>query len=148
MAGGTKGVELPPDHDAQIRAMLNIAPGRFVQLYSMQELNLALAKCSEGRYHLRPDLVLLVLDEPGEALAQPSDGQVEGRAAFFDLTVDARWGGTMSGDHIRADLRGCPCGRPGASIFPDIVRYANKVDGDKITCAGTMDAYVRGLIEE
>jgi hypothetical protein len=148
MAGGTKGVVLPPDHEAEICAMLNVAPEHFVQLYSMQEINQGMAKCTADRYHVGPELVLLVLDDAGEALARPSDGEVAGRAAFFDTTIDARWGGVMSGDYIRADLKGCPCGRNGPSIHRDITRYANKVDGDKITCAGTMDAYVRGIIEE
>lgn len=148
MAGGTKGVVLPTDHENDIRAMLNVSPERFVQLYSMQEINLGMAKCTAGRYHVGPGLVLLVLDDAGETLARSSDGEVEGRAAFFDMTIDARWGGVMSGDNIRADLKGCPCGRAGPSIHHDITRYANKVDGDKITCAGTMDAYVRGFIEE
>ncbi len=148
MAGGTKGVVLPPDHEAEICAMLNVAPGHFVQLYSMQEINQGMAKCTAGRYHVGPELVLLVLDDAGEALTRPTDGEVVGRAAFFDTTIDARWGGVMSGDQIRVDLKGCPCGRAGPSIHRDITRYANKVDGDKITCAGTMDAYVRGIIEE
>lgn len=148
MAGGTKGVLLPPDHEDEIRAMLNVPGERFVQLYSMQEINQGMAKCTAGRYHVGPGLVLLVLDDAGEALARPSGGEVEGRAAFFDLTIDARWGGVMSGDNVRADLKGCHCGRPGPSIHRDITRYANKADGDKITCAGTMDAYVRGFIEE
>lgn len=148
MAGGTKGVVLPDNHEEEIRAMLNIEPERFIQLYSMQEINQAMAKCTAGRYHAGPDLVLLVLDDAGEALARPSDGEVEGRAAFFDASIDARWGGIITGDNIRADLKACPCGRPGPSIHSDITRYSNKVDGDKITCAGTMDAYVRGFIEE
>lgn len=148
MAGGTKGVVLPPDHEDEIRGMLNVSPARFVQLYSMQEINQGMAKCTSGRYHVGPELVLLVLDDAGEQLARPSGGEVEGRAAFFDMTIDARWGGVISGDNIRADLKGCPCGRSGPSIHRDITRYANKVDGDKITCAGTMDAYVRGFIEE
>jgi hypothetical protein len=148
MAGGTKGVTLPPDHEQEIRTMLNVSPERFVQLYSMQEINQGMAKCPAGRYHVGPEIALLVLDDAGERLAQPSHGEVEGRAAFFDTTVDARWGGVMSGDKIRADLKACPCGRAGPSIYRDITRYANKVDGDKITCAGTMDAYVRGFVDE
>jgi hypothetical protein len=148
MAGGTKGVTLPIDHEQEIRTMLNVSPERFIQLYSMQEINQGMAKCTAGRYHVGPEIVLLVLDDAGERLAQPSYGEVEGRAAFFDTTVDARWGGVMSGDKIRADLKGCPCGRSGPSIYGGITRYANKVDGDKITCAGTMDAYVRGFIDE
>lgn len=114
----------------------------------MQELNVRLPKCAEGRYHVPPDLTLFVLDRDGEAFAPVSDGQVEGRAAFFDQTVDGRWGGTMSGDRIRADLGGCPCGRPGPTVFDEITRYSDLPDGDEITCAGTMDAYVRGFIED
>jgi hypothetical protein len=128
--------------------MLNIAPGHFVQMYSMQEINLAMARCTAGRYHVGPELVLLVLDDAGEALARPSDGEVTGRAAFLDTTVDARWGGIITGDNIRADFKPCPCGAPGPTVHHDISRYANKVDGDKITCAGTMDAYVRGFIDD
>jgi hypothetical protein len=147
MAGGTKGVVLPPDHVAQITAMLNVDRARFVQHYSMQEINLGLPSCVQGRYHPRPDLVVLVLDEPGEALARVSDGQAEGRAAFFDFSIDGRWGGTISGDRIRVDFAGCPCGRVGPSVFPDVTRFATLADADKITCAGTMDAYVRGYVE-
>lgn len=147
MAGGTKGAVVPPDAETQIKAMWNISDERFVQHYSMQEINLAMPKCSEGRYHTRDGLVLLVLDEPGEKLAPVSeDGTVDGRAAFFDLSIDGRWGGTISGDHIHARLRGCPCGLPGAAIDQRIERYSGTVDGDKITCAGTMDAYVRGVV--
>jgi hypothetical protein len=30
----------------------------------------------------------------------------------------------------------------------DITRYSETIDGDKITCAGTMDAYVRGFLSD
>ena len=113
MAGGTKGAVLPDDAEAQIKAMFNVTDARFVQHYSMQELNLALPKCSEGRYHTREGLVLLVLDEPGERLVPVADdGSVDGRAAFFDLSIDGRWGGTISGDHIHAHVRAAPAGSP------------------------------------
>lgn len=145
--GGLKGVALPPDYRSQIFAMLNITPSRFLHYYSMQELNTRLPKCSKGRYHVPSHLVLFVLDKDGESLAPVSDGQVEGRAGFFDMTIDGRWGGTISGDRILADLGGCPCGRPGPTVFDEITRYSDLPDGDKITCAGTVDAYVRGFIE-
>ena len=148
MAGGTKGAVLPDDAEAQMGEMLNVPRERFVQMYSMQEINRGMARCVEGRYHVPDGLVLLVLDEPGERLAPVSDGQVEGRAAYFDTTVDGRWGGTISGDKVRAELDGCPCGRAGTTVLPDIVRFANMADGDKITCAGTMDAYVRGFTHD
>ncbi|MEU6642848.1 hypothetical protein ABZ863_09870 [Saccharomonospora sp. NPDC046836] len=146
--GGLKGNTLPADYQAQIFRMLNIAPARFFHYYSMQELNLRSPKCLDGRYHVPDGLLLFVLDPDGESPAPESDGQAEGRAAFFDLTIDGRWGGTISGDKIRVDQRGCPCGRSGQTIFGDIARYSDLRDDDKITCAGTIDAYVRGFVEE
>jgi hypothetical protein len=149
IGGGLKGIALPSDYQEQCFSMLNIEPSRFLHYYSMQELNLRMAKCpTTGRYHVPDGLGLFVLDKEGENLAPVSDGQVEGRAAFFDMTVDGRWGGTISGDKILADLGPCPCGRPGPTVLDQITRYSDLPDGDKITCAGTMDAYVRGFIAE
>jgi hypothetical protein len=145
--GGLKGIALPADYQARIFGLLHIAPERFLHYYSMQELNLRLPKCLEGRYHVPKELVLFVLDKEGESLAPLSDGVVEGRAAFFDTTVDGRWGGTISGDRIIADLGPCPCGKSGPTVLDEITRYSDLPDGDKITCAGTIDAYVRGFIE-
>jgi hypothetical protein len=147
MAGGTKGAVVPDDVEEQLGALFNVTPERFAQHYSMQEINVGMSRCVAGRYHVRPDLLLVVLDEPAEALAPMSDdGTVDGRAAFFDFTVDGRWGGTISGDHIKAHFGTCECGREGPTVFRTIERYANQADGDKITCAGTMDAYVRGYV--
>ncbi len=145
--GGLKGVTLPPDYLAQFFRLLNITPDRFMHYYSMQELNIRMPKCIDGRYHVPSKLVLFVLDKEGEELAEPNRSVVEGRAAFFDTTVDGRWGGTISGDKILADFGTCSCGRPGPSIDNEITRYSDLPDGDKITCAGTVDAYVRGFIE-
>jgi hypothetical protein len=145
--GGLKGTTLPPDHRKQVAEMLNISPARLVHHYTMQELNVRCLKCAEGRYHVPAEAALFVLDRGGEALAPVSDGQVEGRAAFFDTTIEGRWGGIISGDKIHASLDDCPCGKPGPSIFDDISRFSELPDGDKITCAGTVDAYVRGFID-
>jgi hypothetical protein len=147
VAGGLKGATLPPDYQERIFELLNIQPSRWLHYYAMQEINLRNVKCLSGRYHVPDGLLLFVLDKNGEALAPLSDGQVEGRAAFFDFSVDGRWGGTISGDKIFADFGACPCGKAGATIVDDITRYKDLPDGDKITCAGTMDAYVRGFIE-
>lgn len=146
--GGLKGTSLPDDYREQIYRLLNIDASRFLHYYSMQELNVRLPKCLEGRYHVPNEVVLFVLDKNGETLAPVSDGQVEGRAGFFDTTVDGRWGGTISGDKILVDLGTCPCGRQGPTVFDQITRYSDLKDDDKITCAGTMDAYVRGFIED
>ncbi len=147
--GGLKGTNLPDDYQEQIYRMLNIAPERFLHYYSMQELNNRMFKCpEEGRYHVPDAIVLLVLNKDGDALAEASGNLVEGRAAFVDTTVDGRWGGTISGDKITVDLGRCPCGRDGETVMPNIVRYSDLGDDDKITCAGTMDAYVRGIVGE
>jgi hypothetical protein len=53
----------------------------------------------------------------------------------------------MSGDKIVAEFGACRCGRAGPTILDEISRFSDSADGDKITCAGTMDAYVRGFIE-
>ncbi|MGW0040202.1 hypothetical protein [Rhodococcus sp. NPDC003348] len=146
--GGLKGTSLPADYQEQIFRLLNITPERFLHYYSMQELNVRLPKCVEGRYHVPDTIALFVLDKEGESLAPEVDGLIQGRAAFFDTTVDGRWGGTISGDRITVDTGACPCGRTGDTVLPDIVRYSDLADDDKITCAGTMDAYVRGFIED
>ncbi|MCK9901823.1 hypothetical protein MXD63_17280 [Frankia sp. Cpl3] len=148
VAGGLKGVALPPDYQDQIFRLLNIDPSRFLHFYAMQEINLKLPKCLRGRYHVPARLALFVLDRPGEALAPVSDGMAEGRAAFVDITVDGRWGGTMSGDRVTVDFGPCACGRPGPTVLSEITRYSDSIDGDKITCAGTMDAYVRGFLAD
>jgi hypothetical protein len=58
----------------------------------------------------------------------------------------------ITGDRISLDFDPCACGCAGPSIADDIVRYADLADlagpdgvDDKIGCAGTVDAYVRGL---
>ncbi len=148
VAGGLKGTQLPPDYQEQIFSMLHLDATRFVHFYSMQEINLRMPKCPEGRYHVLDGLVLVVLDQPGEALMPVTDGMAEGRACFIDTSVDGRWGGTMSGDKIVADFGRCPCGGSGPTVMADITRYSETIDGDKITCAGTMDAYVRGFLSD
>jgi hypothetical protein len=71
--------------------------------------------------------------------------EVEGRAAFFDLSLDGRWGGVISGDKISLQFEPCACGNKGVSVKDNITRYADIKGDDKIGCAGTVDAYVRGL---
>jgi hypothetical protein len=61
------------------------------------------------------------------------------------LSLDGRWGGVISGDRISIDYRPCACGNKGPSIRDNIVRYADLEGDDKIGCAGTVDAYVRGV---
>ncbi len=86
----------------------------------------------------------LVLDEPGEKLLNTEQGVVEGRFAFLDVSLEGRWGGLISGDRVFVDFSPCDCGRPGPTVLPDIRRYGDLGGEDKITCAATLDSYVRG----
>jgi hypothetical protein len=145
-AGGLKRAQVPADYKEFIYETFNLQPQNIVRAYGMQENNTNALRCKAGRYHIAPWVMLLLLDEPGETLiAPPATGEVEGRAAFFDLSLDGRWGGTISGDKIKVTWERCACGARGPSVNEDIQRYADQVSGDKITCAGTIDAYVRGV---
>lgn len=86
----------------------------------------------------------LPLDKDGEKLL-PMTGEITGRAAFFDLSLDGRWGGVISGDQIEVDFGPCICGARSPSIRDNIARYKDLEGVDKITCTGTVDAYVRGI---
>ena len=110
-------------------------------------VELAQPRCQAGhRYHVPPWMVVLPLDKNGDNLLPGvGQGQVEGRAAFFDLSMDGRWGGVISGDKIRFTYEPCACGNRSPSVHEDIQRYADMASGDKIACAGTIDAYVRGV---
>lgn len=143
VAGGLKGAALPPDYREFIFDTFNIADERVYHFYTMQELNTPFPKCRAGRYHVPPWVLLLPLDEPGEKLVDTFSGPVQARGAFFDLSLEGRWGGVISGDLIDADFGECHCGHQGPTVGPDITRYAD-LGGDKITCSGTIDAYVRG----
>jgi len=146
VGGGLKRAVLPDDYREFVYETFNIQPGRNYQNYSMQELHSGMPRCQAGgRYHVPPWVVPLILDKAGDNLLPMIDGEYEGRAAFFDLSLDGRWGGVISGDKISIDFRPCACGSKGPSIRDNITRYADLEGDDKIGCAGTVDAYVRGV---
>jgi hypothetical protein len=148
VGGGLKRALLPDDYQEFVHQTFNIPPNRDFQNYSMQELNSGMPKCREcGRYHVPPWIVPFVLDKAGDTMP-PYDlagGEIEGRAAFFDLSLDGRWGGVITGDRIAIDFAPRGCSHKGPSIRNDIARYADLEGDDKIGCAGTIDAYVRGV---
>jgi hypothetical protein len=151
LAGGLKKSQLPPNYRDLVFETFNISPRFAYHMYGMQEIQSSMPRCQEGgRYHIPPWLVCLPLDKDGERLlpgggADNLTGGVEGRAAFFDLSLDGRWGGIISGDHIHLDYGRCACGAASPSIRDDIRRYSDIQGDDKIACSGTIDAYVRGL---
>jgi hypothetical protein len=146
VGGGLKRAKLPDDYREFVYETFNIQPERNYQNYSMQELHSGMPRCQKGqRYHVPPWLVPLPLNKDGDALLPIGKDEIEGRAAFFDLSLDGRWGGVISGDKISIDFSPCACGHKGPSIRDNVVRYADLEGDDKIGCAGTVDAYVRGL---
>ncbi len=146
VGGGLKGAQLPDNYREFIYETFNIAPERNYQIYSMQELMSVLPRCQKGgRYHLPPWIVPLILDKSGDKLLPLEDGEYEGRAAFFDLSLEGRWGGVISGDKVAIDFNPCACGAASPSIRDNIARFSDLEGDDKIGCAGTVDAYVRGV---
>jgi hypothetical protein len=147
LAGGLKRAKLPPDFKEFVYQTFNISPRFIHQIYSMQEIASGMIRCQGGgRYHIPPWVVCLPLTKDGDALLPGvGEGTVEGRAAFFDLSMDGRWGGVISGDHIQVDYGTCACGNRSPSIREDIYRYSDLEGDDKIACSGTVDAYVRGM---
>ncbi len=147
LGGGLKRAKLPDNYREYVYETFNLQPEFIYQMYSMQELNSSMPRCQAGhRYHLPAWLVAVPLNKEGDALVPGvGEGKVEGRAAFFDLALGGRWGGVISGDHIEIDYSPCACGNASPSIADNIYRYADIEGDDKIGCAGTVDAYVRGL---
>lgn len=147
LGGGLKRAKLPANYREYVFETFNLQSRFIYQMYGMQELNSSMPRCQEGgRYHVPPWVVALPLNKEGDALVDGiGKGQIEGRAAFFDLSLDGRWGGVISGDHVHIDFQPCACGAKSPSIRDDIYRYSDLEGDDKIGCAGTVDAYVRGL---
>jgi hypothetical protein len=146
VGGGLKGAQLPADYQEYVYETFNIRPERNYQMYGMQEIGSSMPRCQKGsRYHLPPWLVCLPLNREGDQLLDIGEGEIEGRAAFFDLSLEGRWGGVISGDRISVDFSPCACGSASPSIRDNITRYSDIEGDDKIGCSGTVDAYVRGV---
>lgn len=144
LGGGAKGSTLPDDYQERVHRFFDGAT--FVQTYGMSEMSTHWPKCHDGHYHRPPWIVPLILDEPGERLVSPNQGRVEGRFAFVDLLIEGRWGGLVTGDRVTLHLGRCSCGRPGPYLVDPIDRYPS--NDDKLSCAGTIDSYIRGFIAE
>ena len=146
LGGGLKGATVPANYKEFVYETFNLQPRFIYQMYGMQETQTSMARCVDGgRYHIPAWMVCLPLDKDGTNLLPIGNEPVEGRAAFFDLSVDGRWGGIISGDKIEVDFRPCACGSASPSIADTVARYTDLEGDDKIACAGTIDAYVRGV---
>jgi len=146
VSGGLKRAQLPDDYREFVYETFNVRPKHTFMSYGMQEIQTNMPRCQEGgRYHIPAWLVCLPLTENGDELLPIGKESLQGRAAFFDLSLDGRWGGIISGDRIEVDYSLCVCGAKSPSISDNIVRYADLSGDDKIGCAGTVDSYVRGI---
>jgi hypothetical protein len=145
VAGGLKGAVLPENYREYILETFNVSEERMYHMYSMREINSTFPLCSAERYHVSPWVMMLPLDVSGENLLDVGDDDIEARAAFMDLSIEGRWGGIISGDKIAANFGKCACGHQGPTVAREIMRFADLPDGDKISCAGSIDAYVRGV---
>jgi hypothetical protein len=135
--GGAKGVVQPEGWKEDV---LRFTGAKTLnESYAMSEvLGGSHMRCEHGHYHFAPTVIPFLLDpETGKAL--PRSGRATGRAAFFDLGAETRWGGFITGDEITVDWDApCPCGRPSRYVAAPIQRYSEKNGGDdKITCAAT-----------
>jgi len=146
--GGAKGFDLPADHVEQTMEFLGLSLDRFAQGYGMQEASAGARMNEWGRYEFPAWMIPLLLDDTGERLLTERSGRVTGRMALFDVSVDGRWGGIISGDRVTVDYEPGPLGRPAPAVV-DIARYSELEGGsDKLTCAGTIDSFVRGAVGE
>lgn len=142
--GGAKGMEPPENWQEEVCQFFGV--DRISMAYGMSEVLGLHMMCTEGHYHIVPWIVPFVLDsETSQPL--PRTGRVTGRAAFYDLTAEYRWGGFISGDEITLNWEGdCSCGRKSAYIVGGIERFSEKNGGDdKITCAATENAHKEAM---
>ncbi|WP_084027693.1 hypothetical protein [Mycobacterium avium] len=148
VGGGLKGAVLPADFREQVERFYGLALSRYHRAYGMVELSAQFLWCDASRYHRPPWVSMMILDKNGEELLEPDgSSDVRGRLAFFDIATEARWGGVITGDEVMVHTGACPCGRPSPSIS-EVVRYTDLPGGDdKLSCAGTMSSYIRGVIE-
>ena len=150
--GGIKGIPLPEDYKEQVARFYGnvIRPGA----YGMTELAQVMPRCEAGRYHHAPALIWLVTNEIGDRLLTreqdaDADGNATGRFAFLDLIYEGRWGGLITGDKVTINFDDkCPCGRHGPTLLDNITRFAQTGQDDHIGCAGTIDSYIRGALNE
>lgn len=136
--GGNKDMILPGDWLQTVTRYLGIEYWNVT--YGMSETTGVKSRCQEGYYHIAPYYVPFLID-PQSGAALPREGRQTGRYAELDLLAPTFWGGVVSSDKVTIEWdRPCACGRKGAYIFDDIVRYDASVTGDdKVTCASTIN---------
>jgi hypothetical protein len=139
---GSKGVDFP---EGWLELCQKVFPYPYVEVFGMTELTTSARLCAAGLFHMPPSVVLWLLD-PDTSRPLPRVGEQTGRLAVFDLMVTTYWGGAITGDQVTIDWDAhCSCGRLGPTISPDITRYSNLRDDDKITCSKSPEAYQKAI---
>jgi hypothetical protein len=137
--GGMKGYAAPDDWQQRIMDFYGVR--RISSLYGMSECMGTAPRCTEGYYHFLPYTIPYLLD--ADFVPLPRTGTQTGRMALFDLLAETYWGGFISSDRVTMYWDDdCPCGWKGPRLGPDIARFSDiEGEDDKITCAGTAQAY-------
>lgn len=142
--GGSKGMVQPEGWQDDI---LRFTGARQLhELYAMSEVLASHWKCEQGNFHFSHTAIPFLLD-PDTSRPLPRAGRVTGRAAFFDLGADSRWGGFITGDELTVEWdKPCSCGRSSCYATGSITRYSEKKGGDdKISCAASDDAHSEAM---
>jgi hypothetical protein len=136
VTGGAKGMPQPEGWQEDILRFTGVS--HLNEAYQMSEVLATHSRCEEGHFHFGHTAIPFLLD-PSTSRPLPRTGRVTGRAAFFDLGAETRWGGFITGDEITIEWdEPCPCGRPSRYVVGAITRYSEKDGGDdKITCAAS-----------
>lgn len=134
--GGLKGTSLPDDYQEFVSETFNISSEKYYTVYSMQELNSKMPSCKHGHYHIPPWVVPMIVEVDASKLIDydPTSGTYSGRAAFFDLSIDGRWGGVVTGDQVTINFNRCSCGNNSPTII-SINRDLGYSDIDKFNCS-------------
>ena len=147
IGGGLKRAQLPPDYQEFVHETFNIPANRDFQNYSMQELNSGMPKCQRGnRYHVPPWLVPFILNEDGR-LPCCRTRPARSRAAPPSSTFRSTGAGAASSPATRSRSISVPARAAARARRSATTSSATRIceGDDKIGCAGTVDAYVRGL---
>ena len=138
--GGMKGYkDAPADWEDQVKYFFGV--GRLGNQYGFSECIGNAPLCEAGYFHFLPYSVPLLMDADGKAM--PREGVQKGRLVLVDPIPTSYWGGFVSGDEVTMhwDER-CDCGWGGPRAAKTIRRFAESEGGDdKITCAGSQQAY-------
>jgi hypothetical protein len=149
LGGGRKGLNAPPDFNERMIDYFSIGERAYTNPYGMTEMSGCCPSMARGQgWPIPPWIVPIVLEATSETLLVPEGGtgEVTGRFAFVDLLVEGRWGALVTGDQVTVDYSGAT---PGVrvAIIRKVDRYKDLPGDDKATCAGTIDSYVRGVLE-